>query len=101
MPSAVSTGCATSRTSSSLQAAGRGATARRSKARETRRSTARSDDEHGVAIGVETIPLGDRFAIGGEHVLASGEGTDQEQEARARQVEVRDQRVDCAEFERR
>jgi hypothetical protein len=48
-------------------------------------------DEHGVAVAVETIAGSDGLAIGRKHLLAPGEGRDQHEQGRFRQVEVGDE----------
>ena len=54
--------------------------------------------EHGVAVAVEAVAGGDGVGVGREHPLAAGEGRDQQEQRRARQVEVREERVDRAEL---
>ena len=54
-------------------------------------------DQHGVAVAVEPVAGGDGVRVGVEHPLAPGEGRNQEEQRRAWQVEVREERVDRAE----
>src|SRR5207248_396616 len=56
-----------------------------------------SRNQRGVAVGIESIAGGDGVAVGGEHGVATRERGDQQQQRRARQVEIRQQRVDDAE----
>ncbi len=51
----------------------------------------------GVAVGVEAVALGDGVGIGRLHPLEPGEGADQHEQGRARQVEVGQQQVGAAE----
>src|SRR6185503_10614141 len=51
-------------------------------------------DQHRVAVRVETIALGDRVAVRPEQCLAPTEGGGEQQQRRARKVEVRDEGVD-------
>jgi hypothetical protein len=52
-----------------------------------------------VAVGEEPIARGDGVAIGRAHALAAGEGRDQHEQSRLRQVEIGQQQVDDAETE--
>src|SRR3989441_3836171 len=52
-----------------------------------------SQDQHRVAVGVEAIAGADRVAVRLHDQLAPGERRDQRQEGRARQMEVRQERV--------
>ena len=47
-------------------------------------------DQHGVPVGVETIPLPHRLGVGAQHVLPACERRDEHEQGRARQVEVRE-----------
>ena len=60
-----------------------------------------SKDEHRVAERVEAVALGNRQAVELAGLVHSGEGHDERQQRRARQVEVRQQGVDAAELEAR
>src|SRR5678815_508230 len=51
-------------------------------------------DKHRVAVGVEAIALGDGVAVRAEQRLAPAEGGREQQQRRAREVEVRDEGVD-------
>ena len=53
-----------------------------------------SRDEHAVAVAEEAVFLLDGMAVGGENLLAPGEGADQHQQARLRQMKVGEQRAD-------
>src|SRR6476646_1770371 len=52
------------------------------------------EDQHRVPITVEPIPLLHRFTVRPKHPLAAGECGDEHQQRRARQMKVRDHRVD-------
>src|SRR5881628_157286 len=56
-----------------------------------------SYDQHGVAVRVEAVAGCDGVVVRAQQGLAAGEGGGQEQQRRARQVKVRQQRVDHAE----
>src|SRR5262245_49255258 len=60
-----------------------------------------SQQEHRVAEGVEAVPLGDRDPIELARLLHSGERHDEREQRRAREVEVRQQRIDPTELEAR
>src|SRR5580765_3161558 len=51
-------------------------------------------DQHGIAVRIEAIALGDGVPIGAEQRLAPAEGRRQQQERRPREVEVGDEGVD-------
>ena len=52
------------------------------------------DDEHRIAITVETILRVDSLTIRGEHALATGKRTYKHEEGGSRQVEVREKSID-------
>src|SRR6266545_2350047 len=54
----------------------------------------KSDDEHGVAVRIEPIARRDGVTIGVEQELPAAKGGDEQEERRAREMEVRDQPVD-------
>src|SRR5437764_7727002 len=56
-----------------------------------------SYDQRRVAIGVEPVAGRERMTVGAQDRLAAGEGGHQHQQRGARQVEIRQQRVDDAE----
>src|SRR5262245_13341267 len=58
-----------------------------------------SDDQHRVAEGIEPVSLLDRDAVELERLLDAGEGHDEGEQRRARQVEVREQGVHAAKLE--
>src|SRR5438046_5159367 len=60
-----------------------------------------SKDEHGVAEGVEAVPLFDGEPVEPARLLDAGEGHHERQQGRAREVEVREEGVDAAELEAR
>src|SRR6266540_2798323 len=62
---------------------------------------ARSQHEHRVAEGVEAVPLVDRDPVEPARLLDARKGHHERQEGRARQVEVREQRVGAAKLEAR
>src|SRR5581483_7346156 len=47
----------------------------------------------GIAIGEEAIVLGDGMGIGGAHALGAGEGADQHEQRRFRQMEIGQQQI--------
>ena len=57
--------------------------------------------EHGIAEGVEAVPLLDREPVEPARLLDPREGHHEGEQRRARQVEVRQERVDAAELEAR
>src|SRR5262245_66052287 len=56
-----------------------------------------SHNQHGVAVAEEAIAFQNGGGVGSLQQFYAGEGADQEQQRRARQVEVRDQCIDDAE----
>src|SRR4051812_41315387 len=58
-------------------------------------------DEHAIAVREEAVALADGVLVGGEDAVASGEGGDEHEERRLRQVEVGEQRAHDAEVEAR
>ena len=60
-----------------------------------------SKDEHRVAEGVEAVALLDGELVQAAGLLDAGEGHHEGEEGRARQVEVRQERVDPPELEAR
>src|SRR5262245_47760296 len=58
-------------------------------------------EPHGVAVTVEAVSGINRVPICGEDPLAAGKGTDEEEKGGAREVEVREERIDRAEAEAR
>ena len=53
----------------------------------------RLQDQHRVAVAVEAVSGLEGGTIGREDALAPGEGADQREQARSRQVEVREESV--------
>ena len=53
-----------------------------------------SEDQHGIAVGVEAKAFSDGEAVGFEHEFGSGERAHQREQTRARQVEVGLKRID-------
>ena len=53
--------------------------------------------KHGVAVAEEAIVVRYGMSIGGANSIAAGEGRDEHQQGRLRQVKVGDQPVDDAE----
>src|SRR5262245_47822823 len=53
-----------------------------------------SDDEHGIAVRIEAVSRADGMTIGGQQTLPAAQGRHQEEQGRAREMEVGDQRVD-------
>ena len=64
-------------------------------------STKRSQDQHRIAEGVEAVALVDREPVELARLLDAGERHHEREQRRARQVEVRQQRVDAPELEAR
>src|SRR5208337_2456850 len=56
-----------------------------------------TDQEAGVAVGIEAITRFDRMRIGRPHALEPAEGADEHEERRARQMEIGQKGVDRAE----
>src|SRR5271166_5155319 len=56
-----------------------------------------TDQEAGVAVGIEAITRFDRMRIGRPHALEPAEGADEHEERRARQMEIGQEGVDRAE----
>src|SRR5262249_46935455 len=54
-------------------------------------------NQHGVAVAVEAIALAHRFRVRIENRFTPREGTDQQEQRGAWEVEVREQRIDNAE----
>ena len=54
-------------------------------------------EQHRVAVAVEAVAAGDGVVVGGEDALLAGEGGDEHDQRRARQVEVGEHDVDGAE----
>ena len=50
-------------------------------------------DEHGIAVGIETVSRGHGFPVGGEDLLPPREGGDQKEQGGAGQVKVGNQHV--------
>src|SRR5579862_67353 len=67
--------------------------------RMTQFGVTQSENQHGVAVAIETIAPGNGLAVGGEHVLAAAEGCDEHDERRFGQVEVREQAAQYLEAE--
>src|SRR5437773_837873 len=53
--------------------------------------------EHRVAVAVETIFVADRFVIGAADQIVAAEGADEDQQRGPRQMKVREQGIDCTE----
>src|SRR5207248_5559203 len=60
-----------------------------------------SKDEHGVAEGIEAVALRDRELVQVPGLLDADEGHHEREQRRARQMEVREERVDAPELEAR
>ena len=63
----------------------------------SRRNVTAPFQQAGIAVGIEAIARLDRVRIGRAHPLGAGEGADQHEQRRARQVEVGQQQIDRAE----
>ena len=50
-------------------------------------------DEHGVAVAVEAVSLGDGMRIGAQDVLSAGERAHEHEQRRAREMEIRHQAI--------
>src|SRR2546421_11293300 len=61
----------------------------------------RLQDQHAIAIAVKSIALANRFRVGVEQKFAAGERADEHKQGRARQMKVRQKRIDHAKFKRR
>src|SRR6202521_3032800 len=57
-----------------------------------------TEQQAGIAVGIEPVPGLDRMRVGALHELEAGKSRDQHEQGRARQVEIRHQRVDGAEL---
>src|ERR1700694_4497270 len=57
-----------------------------------------TEQQAGIAVGIEPVAGIDRMRVGALHDLEAGEGRDQHEQGRARQVEIRHQRLDGAEL---
>src|SRR5262249_55540812 len=55
-----------------------------------------SNEQHGIAIAVETVAAPHRLGIGAKDAFAPKEGADEHEQGRARQMEVREEGVDSA-----
>src|SRR2546423_89916 len=69
--------------------------------RATRSRFASSQDQHRIAEGVEAVLLFDRKLVQASHLLDTGERHHERQQRRARQVKIREERVDAPELEAR
>src|SRR5262245_5689352 len=67
---------------------------RASRAKEKAAATVGLEDQHRVAVAVEAVAAGERVLVGLEHGAPAGEGRDQEEQRRAGQVEVGEERID-------
>src|SRR5256714_3913921 len=61
----------------------------------------RLQDQHAIAVAVKSIALANRFRVGVEQKFAAGERADEHEQGRARQMKVRQKRIDHAKFKRR
>src|SRR2546423_5033334 len=66
-----------------------------------RSGTGRLQDQHAIAVAVKSIALANRFRVGVEQKFAAGERADEHEQGRARQMKVRQKRIDHAKFKRR
>src|SRR5256714_6934869 len=57
-------------------------------------------DQHAIAVAVKSIALANRFRVGVEQKFAAGERADEHEQGRARQMKVRQKRIDHAKFKR-
>src|SRR5215471_16596480 len=60
-------------------------------------SPPRSMQEHGVAVAVEAVAAPDGLPVGRQNPRSPGEGGDEQEKGRARQMEIGDQSIHAAE----
>src|SRR5205823_12262486 len=57
-------------------------------------------DQHAIAIAIKSIALANRFRVGVQQKFAAGERADEHEQSRARQMKIREKRIDNVKFKR-